>query len=299
MMSKITSPIVPRSPTLLIQEFSTKKIIRAYKDQDVDVSRFFDQDNIGLYKCLATGYRFFYPPAVIGDELFYKQLSKKRKNYYTDRWEHERSLEFIRLQDKVLEIGSGFGSFLKKLRAKGIEAKGIELNPHAVERCKKENLDVKGILMDDLVREDSNRFDVVCSFQVLEHVYDVQNFLRNQIKMLKKGGKLIIGVPNNNPFLFISDKYHTLNLPPHHAGLWNKKSLLALEKIFNLELEKMMFEPLSVSYGYFISFHLNNIKHKRIRRILMKIEKIFRKPLRSIISTFINGRNVLVIYRKL
>lgn len=298
-MNKISSPLYPEGPTLLVQEFSTKKIINSYKDQNVDVRRFFDQKNVGLYKCLATGYRFFYPPAVIGDESFYEELSKKRKNYYSDRWEHERSLKFINHKDNVLEIGSGFGSFLKILRARGIEARGIELNPHAVEECKKENLDVKGVLIDDLVREDSNRFDVICSFQVLEHVYDVQNFLGNQIKMLKKGGKLIVGVPNNNPFLFISDKYHTLNLPPHHAGLWNKQSLLALEKIFDLELEKMMFEPLSNSYGYFVSFHLNNIKDKRIRRIFIKIEKIFRKPLRRVISTFINGRNVLVIYRKL
>ena len=72
----------------------------------------------------------------------------------------------------------------------------------------------------------------------------MHDFIKDSLLALKPNGKLIIGVPNNNPFLFVNDKYHTLNLPPHHAGLWNKKSLKSLEQIFNIELVSLQYEPL-------------------------------------------------------
>lgn len=299
-MSEIKSTLKPKEgKTLLLDRFTSRQIIEAYKEQGLNVERFFSKEYIELYKCVSTGYRFYYPPSIIGDSEFYEELSITRKNYYSERWEHKKSLNFIEEGDKVLEIGSGFGIFLQILKERQINAKGIELNMHAVNHCKDSNLDVEGILIEDIVDDYKEHYDVICSFQVLEHIYDVHNFIENQLKTLKKGGKLIIGVPNNNPYLFINDKYHTLNLPPHHAGLWNKEALFSLERVFNLKVDKLIFEPLSLTYDYFIDFNLKKIRHKKIQYILRNLETKYRPILRKLLSKFINGRNILVVYKKL
>jgi hypothetical protein len=105
-------------------------------------------------------------------------------------------------------------------------------------------------------------------------------------------------VPNNNPYLFVNDKYHTLNLPPHHAGLWDKKSLKALEKAFPIKIDSIEFESLQVSYSYFINFQLNNSKNRVLKLILKSINKVFPRILKFVICKFIKGRNVLVVYKK-
>ena len=74
--------------------------------------------------------------------------------------------------------------------------------------------------------------------------------------------------------MFINDKYHTLNLPPHHAGLWNKNSLKSLGKIFPLELEVLEFEPLEESYDQFINHLLSKKQKFYLRKPLSIISKI-------------------------
>lgn len=299
-MSEIKSPLnIKKGEVQLIDFFLSSEIIKLYKDKGIDVTRFFQDEKIGLYKCLSTSYRFYYPKSVIGDAQFYKELSNTLPNYYSERWEHLKSLSFIKEGDDVLEVGSGFGYFLQKLEELKINAEGIELNNHAVEFCRNKGLNVSGILIGDLAKTHPEKYDVVCSFQVLEHVFEAHNFIQSQIDALKKGGKLIIGVPNNNPYLFISDKFHTLNLPPHHAGLWNKKSLYSLERLFKLEVEKIMFEPLNYTYDYFVSCNIERIKNKSLQKLLKRIEKRFKNKFRMYLPKFFNGRNILIVYKKL
>jgi len=79
---------------------------------------------------------------------------------------------------------------------------------------------------------------------VLEHIFHVSDFIKDCLACLKPGGILILGVPNSNPFIYRHDKFHTLNLPPHHAGLWNQNSLQKLGDVFNLSIIDISISPL-------------------------------------------------------
>ena len=204
----------------------------------------------------------------------------------------------INPNEKILEIGSGFGAFLNLLKSKSIEAEGIELNPEAIKKCKKEGLQIYDILIDDFSKSHPNQYDVVCFFQVLEHITNIFDFIKHSLDALKTNGKLIIGVPNNNPYLFVKDKYHTLNLPPHHAGLWNKKSLKSLEKIFSIKLESVNYEPLEESYNEFLKAYVENSNYLYAKALLI-FNKIAPIVLKKILCTLIDGRNILVVFRKI
>ncbi|TYB80173.1 methyltransferase domain-containing protein [Bizionia saleffrena] len=298
-MNLVKSTLVPSSTaTKKVCSFKTIDIIGNYKDLGIDVSRYFKGlETISLYKCLETGFRFYHPPQIIGDGQFYEDLSKTRKGYYSDRWEHNETLKYLSQSDSILEVGSGFGAFLSKLKKKGIKGKGLELNKIAVHTCLAEGLEVEHKLIEDL-EVTGVKYNVVCYFQVLEHIYEVHNFIKNSIEVLESKGKLIFGVPNNNPYLFISDKNHTLNLPPHHAGLWNKKAIQSLVNVFPIELIQLEFEPLAASYGEFLSFHTRQNSNSIIRFSLKVCNKFVPKLLKRSLCFFLKGRNILAIFQK-
>lgn len=299
MNKEIISPVTLTGEVNKIEDFDVKQIIKSYSNIGIDVSKYFKSlEVVSLYECVRTGYRFYYPFEVIGDDNFYEDLSKNRPNYYSSRWEHKRALCFLKKSDSVLEIGSGFGAFAEFLKSNSINnLVGLELNPLAVKKCNELGFNVKQVLIQDEALNHFETYDAVCYFQVLEHITDVRSFIQSSLDSLKKGGRLIIGVPNNNPYLFINDKWHTLNLPPHHAGLWNKKSLKALENIFSISLENIEFEPLENTYDYFIKVQLENSTFFK-RSIIKIFNKFTPRLFKKFCCSFVKGRNIFVVFVK-
>ncbi len=299
-LDKVVSPLTKSDNLDVIHTFEVQKLVELYKNEiNIDVARYFGKlKTVSLLRCNDTGYLFYVPFSVIGDDKFYKELSSIRTNYYSERWEHIKALQFLNKEDKILEIGSGFGAFIKLLQEKEIyNVKGLELNPLAVSKCIDEKLNVEERLIEEEAFTKIEYYDVVCYFQVLEHITAVHEFIESSLKTLKKGGKLFIGVPNNNPYLFVSDKWHTLNLPPHHAGLWNKKALKSLEKIFAVQLKKLEYEPLANSYEYFFKIQTENANY--FKKIILKtFHKIAPNLLKRSYCQFVNGRNVLAVFEK-
>jgi hypothetical protein len=86
---------------------------------------------------------------------------------------------------------------------------------------------------------------------VLEHISDVREFIQDSVSLLKTGGAMIVGVPNNDTFIrFARDPF--LNMPPHHMGMWNESSLRAMGRRFGLETETVYFETLpDYHYRYY------------------------------------------------
>jgi 2-polyprenyl-3-methyl-5-hydroxy-6-metoxy-1,4-benzoquinol methylase len=103
---------------------------------------------------------------------------------------------------------------------------GIELNTSAAQVAHTAGLDVSTEMIGVHVMKCEGGYDAVCSFQVLEHVSNVNAFVSDVVRALKIGGTLILGVPNNDAFLRL-EKCPVLNAPPHHMGLWTKASLAA------------------------------------------------------------------------
>ncbi len=98
---------------------------------------------------------------------------------------------------RLLEIGSGGGRFLDRMRRAGWEVEGIEFDPRAAERvAARFGIRVAtGPLAERRYAADS--FDAVAMSQVLEHIHDPRNLLRECRRVLKPGGRLVVTTPNS------------------------------------------------------------------------------------------------------
>jgi len=100
---------------------------------------------------------------------------------------------------KVLDIGSGTGHFVAALQQANIDVVGVEPDQdarsfawreHKVELQSKEAL--KGF--------DSNSFDAITLWHVLEHIPSLDEDISEVYRLLKEDGKLFIAVPNRNSY---------------------------------------------------------------------------------------------------
>lgn len=300
---ELKSPVTYSNNITRLRSFDIEQVKALYiKETKVDVSRFFEGvREIELYQCNDTGYRFYYPFAIYGDDKFYQDLNELNGWYYQDnRWEHPLALSFLKPTDKILEIGSGDGYFIKRCKKNNFtNITGLELNTAAAAKATQEGNIIHNEAIQDYSKKHVEEYDVVCNFQVLEHIVDIKSFIEASLSVLKKGGRMIIAVPNNNPYLFEWDDYHTLNLPPHHAGLWNKAVFTKLENVFAIKNTHAHTEPLGEMKHWFSVKIDHTKKTNPLKAFLLSLIPGF--MYKSYIKNNrdkIEGRNILIVFEK-
>jgi len=302
----ITSPVTGLSNVKLNKKIDSSDIIIRYKrDFDIDVGKYFEgKTQVYIYECLDTGFLFFSPEGMAGDESFYDELKiqmpvKYNVPYYSeDKWEYGVCAEYIEPGNKVYEIGAGNGAFLRKLIDKQVtDVFGSELNHYSIKTALEKGIKLEYKTIEERAEVNETLYDVVCTFQVLEHVSHVKSFLDSAIKILKPGGKLMIAVPFNNPYLFGYDVLNTLNLPPHHMGLWNKQVFQKIPFFYPLKLENIIIEDLAGGgYDFDQFYKINKDRFFAFLPYRKFVDKIYRKFLRKYHHKF-HGKNIIAIYK--
>lgn len=100
-------------------------------------------------------------------------------------------------QIKFLDVGCGNGTVLKLLEAEGFnKLYGVDISELFVKSAAKKGL--KNVLHYDgeTLPFKNSFFDIIGSFNVLEHTQDPEQYLEEEIQKLKKGGFLIVACPN-------------------------------------------------------------------------------------------------------
>lgn len=251
-------PLTNRNNVVFEKQIYCNNIIQAYQQNfNIDVTRYFGGlENIKIYRCLDTDFRFYYPLDLEGDSEFYEALQHIPWYYMDWKWEYDIAKTLIKRGDHVMEIGCGKGSFVENLTKERIACTGLELNEDSSRRAKEKGLNIFNETISEHIKSNFERYDVVCSFQVLEHIALVQEFMKDSITALKPGGKLIVSVPNHDSFIGL-DEVNILDMPPHHMGLWNEKSLKSISEIFDIKVNKVYIEPLQ---SYHIDYYIGIMK---------------------------------------
>jgi SAM-dependent methyltransferase len=101
---------------------------------------------------------------------------------------------------ETLEIGTGTGGMLHALLQRGLRARGVEIDPALIADSVKwyGRLPIDAIAGVTLPFQDAS-FDLVVSFDVLEHIRDSDAHLVEVSRVLKPGGRYLIQTPSKWP----------------------------------------------------------------------------------------------------
>jgi SAM-dependent methyltransferase len=148
----------------------------------------------------------------------------------------------------LLDIGSGSGHFINEMNRAGWNASGVEINEKARELSISE-MGVKVISPTEISSLNSESFDCITMWHVLEHFQEPFEYASEVFRLLKPGGSLIVALPNSNSFdaLHYGEYWAAYDVPRH---LWHFNpvtfSLFTLKTGFKLESVKSL--PLDVYY---------------------------------------------------
>ena len=111
----------------------------------------------------------------------------------------KKMIDLIEPCQKLLDTGCWDGyimqQILKVKRTKLIA--GVDNSKPAISACHKKGLDARWVrTVDEKLPFKKNEFDAVVAGEVIEHLYDVNNFLQEIYRILKPNGQLILTTPN-------------------------------------------------------------------------------------------------------
>lgn len=184
-------------------------------------------------------FKFYDSDAYWGEDinLVKKQAKLVKKPIY------EKVVKYKK-RGKILDIGTGTGSYLDMFDRRKWQIYGTDLIPRAARLAKKHfGIDVK--VGDFLkIKFRPNTFDVVVLDNVLEHTFTPLETLKKVYKVMKVDALLVVSVPNLESFgAKIFGKDWSTVQPARHLYHF---PLSVLKK----ELEKIGFKVLDVSYNY-------------------------------------------------
>ena len=177
-------------------------------------------EHVSLCSCNDCGMTFSQSnPSLEELENYYKGYSRndylspitiKRYNEILDQFES------VRKTNKMLDVGCGIGYFLEVAKMRGWEVHGTEYTDEAIRICES-----KGILMKkgglDSAQYEKESFDVITSFEVIEHINNPNQEINHMHALLRSGGLFYLTTPNFNSLLryYLGPKYNVIGWPEH------------------------------------------------------------------------------------
>ena len=130
---------------------------------------------------------------------------------------------------KILDIGCGGGLLCEPLCRLGAKMTGIDASNNNIEvaklHSKEMNLNIEYINCSPEKLNLKNEFDVILNMEVVEHVADVNLFIKNCSKLIKKNGIMFVATINKNlkSYLFaIVGAEYILRWLPINTHSWDK-----------------------------------------------------------------------------
>jgi 2-polyprenyl-3-methyl-5-hydroxy-6-metoxy-1,4-benzoquinol methylase len=148
----------------------------------------------------------------------------------------------------LLDIGSGTGHFASVMKKSGWAVKGVEINEKA-RVFSRESFELEVIPPELISGLDSNSFDCVTLWHVLEHFHDPFRYISEIIRLLKPGGLCLVALPNSGSFdaKYYRQTWAAYDVPRH---LWHFNPVTFSDFAFKsgLKLERQLVLPFDVFY---------------------------------------------------
>ena len=265
---------------------------------------FLSSEEFSIEQCVTCGFLFTNPRPGIDEIARYYQSDEYISHTSDGNSFYSRIYNWVRtysIHSKIrkikkfknsgsaLDIGSGTGEFLHQLSQNGFTVEGIEPNEKAKTfASKKYNLHISPSLNKEFAFTHS--FDVVTLWHVLEHVHDLQGYMKHIQNMLSENGIVIFALPN---YLSFDARYYkgfwaAYDLP-RHLYHFNKNTLARLLSQVNMEIVKT--SPMK-----FDSYYVSMLSEKYLKKKSNTFKAFLIGAKSNIVARFSNGNYSSLIY---
>lgn len=198
---------------------------------------------------------------------------------------------------KLLEVGAGYGFFLKYLPQK-LKFYAVEISKKASKKIIKNNPNIKVYNSDFMKLKINEKFDSIVSFDVIEHQIDLKKYLNKINFLLNKNGNFLFTTPDHGTLI---NRFFGVNAPTiqplyhnyYFDQEWIKNNFpkLGFEIIY---LKTTHFEPMNIgTILLYLTFAIPVLKKLH----LLKFAKFIK--VESIIIPFIRFGGIECIAKKI
>ena len=152
-------------------------------------------------------------------------LEQEQAQGHLDRYRF--ASQFLKERVKVLDAACGSGYGTEILSERAFEVSGVDLSEHGLNYANAHHKKFNNkFLLADLQNPfpfESGYFDMVVSFETLEHVVGQEDVIKEFYRVIRPGGLMVISTPDRDTFI-------NKNIPENifHVRELNKKEFLEL-----------------------------------------------------------------------
>ncbi len=197
-------------------------------------------------------------------EDYHKGIMAGGEGDVASRWKHpRRRIGQYKQGGAILDIGCSSGAFLSTMKGSSWELYGIDMEESTAQRARANT--GANVFVGDAVAAPflPDTFDVITSFDLLEHVYSPREFLTKVFEWLKPGGIYYAMMPNIESWeaRLFGSHWYGLELP-RHLTHFSPRSLERLMTAVGFEKVSVKTPPVSYverSIGYLCSSALERV----------------------------------------
>lgn len=218
------------------------------------------KDGYNFYRCNQCGLIYVHPQPSLNQLIrdYYSSISgyhselprnlgeiKKHKKRFIEILDR---LDKYKIKGNLLDVGCSNGEFLFLARQRGFNTYGVEINKETAEIAVNNELDVFNGTLED-ANFQNNFFSVIHLGDVIEHILDPIDLLKECRRILRKDGIIIISTPNLDCFwtkaTYLLYRWFrfpwSVLIPPYHLFLFSQHNFKKL-------LYRMKFKVLNIGY---------------------------------------------------
>ena len=184
-----------------------------------------------------------------GPYKFIHLLTPIRLKYISDKLKLKGS--------KILDLGCGGGLLCEAMTKSGADVIGIDASLKTIEIAKQhareQNLNIEYINTDIESFDNKEKFDAIVCFELIEHVPDPNELIKEIRRLIKPNGKLFLSTINRNLFSFMFAKVfaeYLFNIIPRGTHTYEKfikpseiRQLLENNNLSISDMQGLKFNP--------------------------------------------------------
>ena len=207
----------------------------------------------------------------------FKRIDKLSKN---EIFKEAKYISYFNNNGNFLDIGSGLGLGLAYAQKLGFKLYATEFDQNAIDFINT-NFDADCFFGDlKNAKYPNNFFDLIHVSHVIEHVTDLDEFITEIKRVLKKGGFVCIGTPDSSSFLyklynnlmFLNFKVPKIIDGIEHTFIFSNKLLSNFAHKYNFKIVEHYSEGMGESISNLFSYKINIFK--KLKRLIQNFFKI-------------------------